>query len=80
MGRPETWPASLATIVATSLRSQFPIVLWWGNEHYTTFYYDDCIPVLWKTKYPGWLDRSFKDCWQEIWPTKCAQIYAPRAS
>jgi signal transduction histidine kinase/FixJ family two-component response regulator len=69
VGPVETWPQRLATLVTTSLRSRFPIVLWWGQQHYTTFYNDDYIPVLGKTKHPGWLGRSGKECWHEIWPT-----------
>ena len=69
VGHPETWPSSLATLVATGLRSRFPIVLWWSRQHYTTFYNDAYIPVLGKTKHPGWLGRSGKECWQEIWST-----------
>ncbi|HEU5198157.1 MAG TPA: hypothetical protein VFU32_00895, partial [Ktedonobacterales bacterium] len=69
VGRVETWSHSLATLVATSLRSRFPIVIWWGQQHYTTFYNDAYIPVLGKTKHPGWLGRSGKECWHEIWPT-----------
>ena len=69
MGRPETWPERLATLVTTSLRSRFPIVIWWNQQHYTMFYNDAYIPALGKTKHPLWLGRSGKGCWQEIWPT-----------
>ena len=67
-GPVEKWPPSLLTLVATSLRSRFPIVIWWGHEHYTMFYNDAYIPFLGKTKHPGWLGRSGRDCWKEIWP------------
>ncbi|HEX6777252.1 MAG TPA: ATP-binding protein, partial [Ktedonobacterales bacterium] len=69
VGPVETWPQSLKTLASTGLRSRFPIVMWWKQQHYTTFYNDAYIPVLGKTKHPGWLGRSGKECWQEIWPT-----------
>lgn len=68
LGLVEQWPQSLLTLVAISIRSRFPIVIWWDRVHYTTFYNDAYIPVLGKTKHPGWLGRSGKDCWREIWP------------
>jgi PAS domain S-box-containing protein len=69
VGRMEQWPPALATLVATSLYSRFPIVIWWDRNYYTTFYNDAYIPFLGKTKHPGWLGRSGKECWHEIWPT-----------
>lgn len=69
VGRMEEWPPALATVVATSLCSRFPIVIWWDRTHYTTFYNDAYIPFLGKTKHPRWLGGSGKDCWREIWPT-----------
>lgn len=68
LGAIEKWPQSLLALVATSIRSRFPIVIWWNRDHYTTFYNDAYIPFLGKTKHPGWLGRSGKDCWKEIWP------------
>jgi len=69
VGPVERWPQSLLTLVATSIRSRFPIVIWWDRHHYTTFYNNAYIPFLGKTKHPGWLGRSGRDCWREIWPT-----------
>ncbi len=69
LGPVEEWPQSLLTLVATSIRSRFPIVIWWDRHHYTMLYNDAYISFLGKTKHPGWLGRSGKDCWQEIWPT-----------
>ena len=68
LGLLEEWPQSLLTLVATSIRSRFPIVMWWDRHHYTMLYNDAYIPFLGKTKHPGWLGRSGKDCWHEIWP------------
>ena len=69
LGSIEQWPQSLLMVVATSIRSRFPIVIWWNSEHYTMLYNDAYIPFLGKTKHPRWLGRSGKECWQEIWPT-----------
>ncbi|HEX5603531.1 MAG TPA: ATP-binding protein, partial [Pyrinomonadaceae bacterium] len=43
--------------------------LWWGNPEYTMFYNDGYIPVLGVTKHPGWLGRSGREAWKEIWST-----------
>jgi PAS domain S-box-containing protein len=64
-----TWPQSLRTAVSICLGSRYPIVIWWGKPAYTTFYNDAYIPILGVTKHPGWLGRSGRECWSEIWPT-----------
>jgi len=69
LGPVEQWPQSLLILMATSLRSRFPIVIWWDRHHYTTLYNDAYIPFLGKTKHPVMLGRSGRDCWREIWPT-----------
>ena len=33
------------------------------------FYNDGYIPILGVTKHPGWLGRSGRDCWKDIWST-----------
>jgi signal transduction histidine kinase len=63
------WPQSLKTAVSICIGSRYPIVIWWGNPEYTMFYNDGYIPVLGVTKHPGWLGRSGKECWKEIWST-----------
>ena len=68
LGPAEGWPQSLKTAVSICLGSRYPIVLWWGNPAYTTFYNDGYIPMLGVTKHPGWLGRSGRECWKEIWP------------
>ena len=67
VGSPEQWPQSLKTAVSICLGSRYPIVIWWGNPAYTMFYNDGYIPVLGVTKHPGWLGRSGRECWSEIW-------------
>lgn len=69
VGPAADWPASLKTAVSICIGSRYPIVLWWDNPAYTMFYNDGYIPILGVTKHPGWLGRSGKDCWKEIWST-----------
>ena len=69
VGPPAEWPPSLKTAVSICIGSRYPIVLWWGHPEYTMFYNDGYIPVLGVTKHPGWLGRSGRECWKEIWST-----------
>ncbi|HEX6649165.1 MAG TPA: ATP-binding protein [Pyrinomonadaceae bacterium] len=69
VGAPAEWPQSLKTAVSICIGSRYPIVIWWGNPAYTMFYNDGYIPVLGVTKHPGWLGRSGRECWKEIWST-----------
>ena len=69
VGPSAQWPQSLKTAVSICIGSRYPIVLWWGRPAYTMFYNDGYIPVLGVTKHPGWLGRSGRDCWKEIWST-----------
>ena len=69
VGPAADWPQSLKTAVSICIGSRYPIVIWWGNPEYTMFYNDGYIPVLGVTKHPGWLGRSGKECWKEIWST-----------
>ena len=69
VGPAPDWPQSLKTAVSICIGSRYPIVIWWGRPEYTMFYNDGYIPVLGVTKHPGWLGRSGRDCWKEIWST-----------
>ena len=69
VGPPADWPQSLKTAVSICIGSRYPIVIWWGHPAYTMFYNDGYIPVLGVTKHPGWLGRSGRECWKEIWST-----------
>jgi signal transduction histidine kinase len=69
VGPATQWPQSLKTAVSICIGSRYPIVLWWGNPEYTMFYNDGYIPVLGVTKHPGWLGRSGREAWKEIWST-----------
>jgi hypothetical protein len=68
VGPPAGWPQSLKTAVSICLGSRHPIVVWWGNPAYTQFYNDAYISFLGANKHPGWLGRSGRGCWSEIWP------------
>ncbi|QJX01189.1 Chemotaxis protein methyltransferase CheR [Frigoriglobus tundricola] len=67
VGPPSAWPQSLKTAVSICLGSRFPITLWWGRSEYTTFYNDAYRPALGVTKHPGWLGRSGRECWSDVW-------------
>ena len=69
VGPAAEWPESLKTAVSICAGSRYPIVIWWDHPAYTMFYNDGYIPFLGVTKHPGWLGRSGKECWKEIWPT-----------
>lgn len=69
VGPAAAWPQSLKTAVSICIGSRYPIVIWWGRPEYTMFYNDGYIPVLGVTKHPGWLGRSGRECWKEIWST-----------
>ena len=67
VGPPTGWAQSLKRAVSICLSSRYPIVVWWGNPAYTMFYNDGYVPILDVTKHPGWLGRSGRECWSEIW-------------
>ncbi|HEU4712132.1 MAG TPA: ATP-binding protein [Pyrinomonadaceae bacterium] len=69
VGPAAEWPQSLKTAVSICIGSRYPIVIWWGRPEYTMFYNDGYIPILGVTKHPGWLGRSGRECWKEIWST-----------
>jgi PAS domain S-box-containing protein len=67
-GPVDEWPHSLKTAVSICLGSGHPMVVWWGIPAYTQFYNDAYISFLGRAKHPGYLGRSARDCWSEIWP------------
>lgn len=69
VGPAANWPQSLKTAVSICIGSRYPIVIWWGYPEYTMFYNDGYIPILGVTKHPGWLGKSGRECWKEIWST-----------
>ncbi|HEY6987159.1 MAG TPA: ATP-binding protein [Bryobacteraceae bacterium] len=67
VGPVKRWPESLKTAVRICLGSRHPIVMWWGRIELTQFYNNAYISFLGATKHPGWLGKSGRECWQEIW-------------
>src|SRR4051812_606862 len=67
LGRPETWPRSLASIVQVLLTSRFSMWMAWGPQ--LTFFCNDAYrrDTLGK-KYPWALARPAREVWAEIWP------------
>ncbi|HZY68131.1 MAG TPA: PAS domain-containing protein, partial [Devosia sp.] len=66
LGEPETWPASLRTIVSLLVQSKFPMFLAWGPE--LGFLYNDAYAEILGAKHPAALGRRFDSIWAEIWP------------
>ena len=66
LGRPNTWPQSLCTVVGLMLDSKFPMFLAWGPE-LILLYNDAYIDAL-RDKHPSALGRPFQEIWREIWP------------
>ena len=65
LGSPETWPASLRTVVELLLDSGFPMFTAWGPE--LGFLYNDAYANILGAKHPDALGQRFEDVWSEIW-------------
>ena len=65
LGPPETWPASLRTVVGLLLQSRFPMFVAWGKE--LGFLYNDSYAEILGAKHPRALGQRFFDIWSEIW-------------
>jgi PAS domain S-box-containing protein len=65
LGPPETWPASLRTVVDLLLQSRFPMFVAWGDE--LGFLYNDSYAEILGAKHPSALGKRFYDIWSEIW-------------
>ncbi len=66
LGRPDTWPQSLRTVVGLLLQSRFPMFVAWGPE--LGFLYNDPYAEILGAKHPAALGKRFYDIWSEIWP------------
>jgi PAS domain S-box-containing protein len=66
LGRPESWPPSLRTIVGLLLQSRFPMFVAWGED--LGFLYNDPYAEILGAKHPRALGKPFFDIWSEIWP------------
>jgi signal transduction histidine kinase/CheY-like chemotaxis protein len=73
LGRPEGWPSTLKTILATMFRARQPMFLWWGPD-LIQFYNDAYLPSFGQGKHPRAMGQQGRECWQEIWPIIGPQI------
>lgn len=64
LGPPATWPEAMRTMVAASLASRFPVVLWLGDD-LTMVYNDGYIPML-ADKHPWAMGTPGLEVWWEI--------------
>ena len=67
VGPIDSWPQGLKTAVSICLGTRYPIVIWWGREAFTQLYNDAYISFLGASKHPGFLGKSGRECWNEIW-------------
>lgn len=65
LGAPETWPASLRTILDVTLANRFPVAFWWGPQ--LLQFYNDPYAIILGDKHPRSLGQPFAECWAEIW-------------
>ena len=65
LGRPDTWPESLKTILGLALPAMAQIVLFWGPE-YIALYNDAYAPTI-GDKHPRALGRPAAESWAELW-------------
>ena len=65
LGRPESWPQSLRSVVGLLLQSQFPMFVAWGKD--LGFLYNDSYAEILGAKHPRAMGRRFYDIWSEIW-------------
>ncbi len=65
LGPIEHWPRSLKTMLGVVLGSRFPMMVWWGPEHFN-FYNDAYRPIL-RDKHPASLGAPAAKVWAEIW-------------
>jgi signal transduction histidine kinase len=66
LGPPETWPASLRTMLSLCLASNFPLCFSWGPERVQI--YNDGYWPLCGSKHPHSLGQDYRECWASAWP------------
>jgi hypothetical protein len=66
LGRPQEWSAEMRTIVATTLTSRFPYLLWLGRHDLFMVYNDAYIPIL-GNRHPAALGQCSEGVWWDIW-------------
>jgi diguanylate cyclase (GGDEF)-like protein/PAS domain S-box-containing protein len=65
LGRPDTWPQSLASSVSICLNTRFPIALYWGPDYIVL--YNDAWIAIQGDRHPWSLGRPARDVWPEAW-------------
>jgi len=74
IGPIDTWPQSLLTTLSIILNSNFPMFLFWDENH-ICFYNDAYRPSLGNDgKHPFAIGKSAEEVWPEIWNTIKPQI------
>ncbi len=66
LGNPDTWPASLRTMVSVMLNNPFGMYIAWGKD-YTQIYNDGYRPILGEAKHPQALGISTRETFAEVW-------------
>jgi hypothetical protein len=66
LGSPRDWPAEMRSIVATTLTSRFPYLLWLGPHDLFMVYNDAYIPIL-GNRHPSALGRRSEGVWWDVW-------------
>jgi two-component system sensor histidine kinase VicK len=73
LGNPEQWPLSLVNSISLLLYSQFPMFLFWGENH-VQFYNDAYRKTLGNSKLGLCLGENAEECWGENWPVIKKQL------
>jgi formate hydrogenlyase transcriptional activator len=68
LGPLSEWPTPLRTAVSLCVKSQFPIIIYWGWPDPIVLYNDACIPLAGE-KHPGALGLQLFKLWPELRPT-----------
>jgi PAS domain S-box-containing protein len=66
LGRPQTWPQSLRTVIRILLTSRYQMWMGWGED--LTFFYNDAYRPTLGVKHDWALGASAREVWKEIWP------------
>ena len=73
LGSPDTWPASLVTILRLMLSSRYSMWLGWGKD--LTFFYNDAYAAeTLGPKHPSAMGMRFQDVWPEIADTLMPRV------
>ena len=68
LGSPELWPQELKTVLAITLESKQPMVVFWSDHAYC-FYNDPYLDSIEKKIDINLIGEEAKFAWKKIWPT-----------